>query len=134
MNTLFRLWSIKLREQFDVAAYLQFLALAQADACNGYSYGVECIFRFYSYGLEAAFREPLYRDFESLVLAQHAAGGYYGLEKFWAFHSWGGIPADANVCMSSEVRRACTVPAVHVDAHCTCAFLQQELRITLCGT
>lgn len=38
------------------------------DACNGYQYGMECLFRFYSYGLEKDFDVQLYKDFESTTL------------------------------------------------------------------
>jgi hypothetical protein len=46
MNSLFCLWSNRLREAFHTNTYLMFVRLAQEDAIAGDAYGMECLFRF----------------------------------------------------------------------------------------
>lgn len=46
MNSLFCLWSNRLREAFHTNTYLMFMRLAQEDAIAGDAYGMECLFRF----------------------------------------------------------------------------------------
>ena len=57
------------------------------DACDGYQYGMECLFRFFSYGLEKAFEPELYRDFEATTLQDYQSNPprLYGLEKVHEF-------------------------------------------------
>lgn len=46
MNSLFCLWSNRLRDAFHANTYLMFVRLAQEDAIAGDAYGMECLFRF----------------------------------------------------------------------------------------
>lgn len=108
LNSLFCLWSNRLRENFHTNTYLMFVRLAQEDALAGDAYGMECLFRFLSYGLERAFRLELFLDFEDLAMAQYKRGDLYGVEKYAAFWHYGGkrvLPS--SVTPNTQVCKAC---------------------------
>lgn len=113
LNSLFCLWSNRLRENFHTNTYLMFVRLAQEDALAGDAYGMECLFRFLSYGLERLFRLELFLDFEDLALAQYKRGDLYGVEKYAAFWHYGGkrvlptsVTPNSQVCFFSSLGHA----------------------------
>jgi len=94
MTTLFRFWSLYLRNHFSSAMYNEFKRIAIEDSDLGFDYGMQCLFRFYSYGLEIKFRQDLFTDFQTLVLKDYNKKSLYGVEKLWAFLHFRKITSD----------------------------------------
>lgn len=96
MNTLFRFWSVNLRNHFNRSMYGEFKSLALEDSKEGDNYGLQCLFRYYSYGLEKEFRMNVFVDFQELVLERYLQSkDLYGVEKLRAFVTYykGDIPS-----------------------------------------
>jgi hypothetical protein len=104
-NTLFRFWSMFLRDDFRDRMYADFKQYAEEDVGAAQFYGLECLLRFYSCCKLTATNRQLYADFEATVLKYYKMGNLYGLRLLCRFHESGlANTAEGTVVMGPQIR------------------------------